>query len=72
MLKRALKVGAAALLVAIAATSLTGCAKETTATGEQTITIYSGRSEDLIAQLLSNSPLKPESASKFDTPIRLR
>ena len=52
MLKRALKVGAAALLVAIAATSLTGCAKETTATGEQTITIYSGRSEDLIAPLL--------------------
>jgi iron(III) transport system substrate-binding protein len=52
MLKRALKVGAAALLVAIAATSLTGCAKETTATGEQSITIYSGRSEDLIAPLL--------------------
>ena len=52
MLKRALKVGAAALLVAISATSLTGCAKETTATGEQTITIYSGRSEDLIAPLL--------------------
>ena len=52
MLKRALKVGATALLVAIAATSLTGCAKETTATGEQSITIYSGRSEDLIAPLL--------------------
>lgn len=51
--KRALKVGAATLMVAIAATSLTGCAREsTTATGDETITIYSGRSEDLIAPLL--------------------
>ena len=50
---RALKIGAAALIAAIAATSLTGCAKETTqTTGEQSITIYSGRSEDLIAPLL--------------------
>lgn len=51
-LKRALKIGAAALMAAITALSLTGCAKETTATGSQTITIYSGRSEDLIAPLL--------------------
>lgn len=50
--KRALKVSAAVLIAAFAATSLTGCAKESTATGEQTITIYSGRSEDLIAPLL--------------------
>ena len=51
--KRALKVGAATLMVAIAATSLTGCARESTsATGDETITIYSGRSEDLIAPLL--------------------
>ena len=51
--KRALKVGAATLMVAIAASSLTGCAREsTTATGDETITIYSGRSEDLIAPLL--------------------
>ena len=52
IIKRALKVGAAVLIAAIAATSLAGCARESTATGEQTITIYSGRSEDLIAELL--------------------
>ena len=50
--KRALKFGAAVLIAAIAATSLAGCARESTATGDQTITIYSGRSEDLIAELL--------------------
>lgn len=52
MLNRALKTLAAAVIAIIAATSLAGCARETTATGEQTITIYSGRSEDLIAPLL--------------------
>lgn len=52
-LSRALKIGALALAVTIAATTLTGCAKETTqTTGEQSITIYSGRSEELIAPLL--------------------
>jgi iron(III) transport system substrate-binding protein len=52
LLNRALKTLAAAVIATIAATSLAGCARETTATGEQTITIYSGRSEDLIAPLL--------------------
>lgn len=52
MFNRALKTLAAALIAIIAATSLAGCARESTATGEQTITIYSGRSEDLIAPLL--------------------
>lgn len=52
-LTRALKIGAVALAATIAATTLTGCAKETTqTTGNQTITVYSGRSEDLIAPLL--------------------
>ena len=50
---RAWKIGAAALIAALTATTFSGCAKETTATtGEQSITIYSGRSEDLIAPLL--------------------
>jgi len=45
--------GAAALIAAIAATSLTGCVKESTpTTGQESITVYSGRSEDLIAPLL--------------------
>ena len=51
--KHALKIGAAAIMVAIAATSLTGCARESTnTTGTETITIYSGRSEELISELL--------------------
>lgn len=53
--KRAWKIGAAALIAAISASALTGCAKETTpTTGEATITVYSGRSEDLIADLLKD------------------
>ena len=51
--KHALKIGAAAIMVAIATTSLTGCARESTNTaGTETITIYSGRSEELISELL--------------------
>lgn len=50
---RALKFGALALAATIAATTLTGCAKETTqATGDQSITVYSGRAEELISSLL--------------------
>ena len=53
--KRALKIGALALAATLAAATLTGCAKETTpTTGEATITVYSGRSEDLIADLLKD------------------
>ncbi len=52
-LKRGLKIGAALIATITAATALTGCAKETEPTPtEQSITIYSGRSEDLIAPLL--------------------
>ena len=52
-LKRALKLGAATLTAIAAAASLAGCAKESTpSSGEQTITLYSGRSEELIAPLL--------------------
>ncbi len=52
-LTRALKFGALALAAAITATTLSGCAKETTqTTGDQSITIYSGRAEDLVADLL--------------------
>ena len=50
---RALKFGAAALIAATTATTLSGCVKETTpTTGQESITVYSGRSEDLIAPLL--------------------
>lgn len=50
---RALKIGAATLIAALAATSLAGCAKESTPTsGTESITVYSGRSEDLVADLL--------------------
>lgn len=48
-----IRLGAAALIAALSVTALAGCAKESTPTsGEQSITIYSGRSEDLIAGLL--------------------
>ena len=47
------KIGAAAIIAAIATTSLSGCVKESTpTTGQESITVYSGRSEDLIAPLL--------------------
>lgn len=50
---RAAKITAAVLTLIATTASLAGCAKESTpATGEQSITIYSGRSEDLIAPLL--------------------
>ena len=50
---RAAKITAAVLCVIATTATLAGCAKEATpATGEQSITIYSGRSEDLIAPLL--------------------
>ncbi len=53
--KRALKIGALALAATLAAATLTGCAKETTpTTAAATITAYSGRSEDLIADLLKD------------------
>jgi iron(III) transport system substrate-binding protein len=45
--------GAAALIAALATTGLSGCVKESTpTTGQESITVYSGRSEDLIAPLL--------------------
>ena len=51
--KRALKIGLSALAVVAAVATLSGCVKESTpTTGEETITIYSGRSEDLISPLL--------------------
>jgi iron(III) transport system substrate-binding protein len=50
---RAFKIGAAALIAALATTSLSGCVKESTPTsGEQSISVYSGRAEDLVADLL--------------------
>jgi iron(III) transport system substrate-binding protein len=52
--KRALKIGLSALTVVAAVATLSGCVKESTpTTGEETITIYSGRSEDLISPLLA-------------------
>jgi iron(III) transport system substrate-binding protein len=52
-LSRALRVGFAALTAIAAVSTLSGCAKESTPTsGENSITIYSGRSEDLISPLL--------------------
>ena len=52
-LSRALKVGISALAIIATVAALSGCAKESTPTsGEESITIYSGRSEDLISPLL--------------------
>ena len=49
------RIGAVALAATIAVATLTGCAKESTpTTGEQSITVYSGRSEDLVADLLKD------------------
>ncbi|MEY3407734.1 MAG: hypothetical protein RL038_795 [Actinomycetota bacterium] len=39
-------------MVAVAAIALTGCAAETTSNSDDAITIYSGRSEELVAPLL--------------------
>jgi hypothetical protein len=50
---RGLKISLAALATLTAVSSLAGCANETTPiTGTNTITVYSGRAEDLIAPLL--------------------
>lgn len=50
---RGLKISLAALATITAVSSLAGCANETTpTTGSDTITVYSGRAEDLIAPLL--------------------
>lgn len=50
--KRALKLGVISLVAVLAATSLSGCARESSTDASQSITVYSGRSEDLIASLL--------------------
>lgn len=61
------RMGAAALIAALAATVLAGCAKETTpANGEESITVYSGRSEDLI------SPLLEQFSAETGIPIEVR
>lgn len=47
------RIGAVVAIATVTATALSGCAKESTPpTGEQSITVYSGRSEDLISSLL--------------------
>ena len=50
---RGLKISLAAAATIVTVSSLAGCANETTpTTGTETITVYSGRAEDLIAPLL--------------------
>ena len=56
---RGLKISLAALATIATVSSMAGCAKETTQpTGNDTITVYSGRAEDLIAPLLEQFTLE--------------